>query len=64
MTNTVYKSDRCKQKLMRTFRVSEQLQEMIEQECERRNTNFSAFIRYAVVIAMHYRARQDADGTS
>jgi hypothetical protein len=49
---------------MRTFRVSEQLQEMIEEECERRNTNFSAFIRYAVVIAMHYRARQDADGAS
>jgi hypothetical protein len=45
--------------IMRSFRLSEQLQEMIQQECERRNTNFSAFMRYAVVVAMHHRGQQD-----
>jgi hypothetical protein len=39
-------------KLVRTFRVSKALLEMIKAECCRRNMSISAFIRYAVVRAI------------
>jgi hypothetical protein len=37
---------------IRSFRVSEALESMIKQECERRNTDFSSFMRYAAVAVM------------
>ena len=36
---------------MRSFRVSEHLEEMIKQECKRRNTDFSSFMRAAALPA-------------
>jgi hypothetical protein len=40
---------------MRSFRVSEHLEEMIKQECKRRNTDFSSFMRAAALGAMRNR---------
>ncbi len=40
---------------VRSFRVSEALELMIKQECERRNTDFSSFMRYAAVAAIPNR---------
>lgn len=38
-------------KKVRSFRVSETLELMIEQECQKRQMDFSAFLRYAAVMA-------------
>jgi hypothetical protein len=57
------RKDRWKQKLMRSFRVSEHLEEMIKQECKRRNTDFSSFMRDAVLGAMRNRKYDRGDGT-
>ena len=43
-----------RQRIIRSFRVSEALEEMIEQECKRRNTDFSSFMRYAAVAACQH----------
>jgi hypothetical protein len=45
MTETSDRSNRWKPRLVRSFRVSEDLEEMIKQECKRRNTDFSSFMR-------------------
>jgi hypothetical protein len=57
------RKDRWKQKLMRSFRVSEHLEEMIKQECKRRNTDFSSFMRDAALGAMRNRKYDRGDGT-
>jgi hypothetical protein len=49
------RKDRWKPRLMRSFRVSEHLEEMIKQECKRRNTDFSSFMRAAALAAMRNR---------
>jgi hypothetical protein len=38
MTETLDRSNRWKQRYMRSFRISEHLHEMIKLECKRRNT--------------------------
>ena len=49
------RKDRWKPRLMRSFRISEHLEEMIKQECKRRNTDFSSFMRAAALGAMRNR---------
>ena len=49
------RKDRWKPRLMRSFRVSEHLEEMIKQECKRRNTDFSSFMRAAALGVMRNR---------
>jgi hypothetical protein len=34
---------------VRSFRISEELEEMIKNECQRRNLDFSTFVRYAAL---------------
>jgi len=56
MTETSDRSNRWKPRLVRSFRVSEDLEEMIKQECKRRQTDFSSFIRS--VPLLEWRKRQ------
>jgi hypothetical protein len=49
---TEERSNRWQQRHMRSFRVSEHLEEMIKQECKRRSLNFSSFIRMAALGAL------------
>ena len=58
------RKNRWKQKLMRSFRVSEHLEEMIKQECKRRNTDFSSFMRAAALGAMRNRTYRRGDVSS
>jgi uncharacterized protein (DUF2336 family) len=55
MTEVLERSDRWKQRIMRSFRISEHLQEMVKSECQRRNTDFSSFMRNAVMGALRNR---------
>ncbi len=55
MTETLDRSNRWKQSVVRSFPVSEHLEEMIRQECKRRKTDFSSFLRAAVLGAMRNR---------
>ena len=49
---------------MRSFRVSEDLEEMIKQECKRRQTDFSSFMRAAALGAMRNRTYRRGDVSS
>jgi len=49
---------------MRSFRISEHLEEMIKQECKRRQTDFSSFMRAAALGAMRNRTGHRGDGSS
>ena len=64
MTETSDRSNRWKPRLMRSFRVSEHLGEMIKQECKRRNTDFSSFMRAAALGEMRNRTYHRGEGTS
>jgi hypothetical protein len=44
---------------MRSFRLSEQLEELIMKECKRRNMEFSQFIRDAAIDAICGRPWQE-----
>jgi hypothetical protein len=55
---TEERSNRWKQRNMRSFRVSKHLHEMIKLECKRRKTNFSSFIRTAALDALRNRTYQ------
>ncbi len=46
---------------MRSFRVSEALDELIQKECERTHTQFSAFMRDAALDAMSSRTKSDGE---
>ena len=61
MTETSDRSNRWKPRLMRSFRVSEHLEEMIKQECKRRKTDFSSFMRAAALGAMRNRTYHRGD---
>jgi len=58
------RTNRWKPSLVRSFRISEHLEEMIKQECKRRNTEFSSFMRAAALKAMRNRIYHGGDGTS
>jgi hypothetical protein len=58
------RKNRWKQKLMHSFRVSEHLEEMIKQECKRRKTDFSSFMRAAALGAMGNRTGHRGDVSS
>ena len=58
------RTNRWKPRLVRSFRVSEHLEEMIKQECKRRNTNFSSFMRAAALGAMRNRTYHRGDSSS
>jgi hypothetical protein len=58
------RSNRWKTRLMRSFRVSEHLEEMIKQEGKRRDTDFSSFMRAAVLGAMRNRTHHRGDVSS
>ena len=58
------RTNRWKQRLVRSFRVSEHLEEMIKQECKRRNTDFSSFMRAAALGAMRNRTYRRGDVSS
>jgi hypothetical protein len=64
MTETSDRSNRWKPRLMRSFRVSEDLEEMIKQECKRRQTDFSSFMRAAALGAMRNRTYHRGDVSS
>jgi len=64
MKETSDRTNRWKPRLMRSFRVSEHLEEMIKQECKRRNTDFSSFMRAAALGAMRNRTHHRGDVTS
>jgi hypothetical protein len=64
MTETSDRSNRWKPRLIRSFRVSEDLEEMIKQECKRRQTDFSSFMRAAALGAMRNRTRPRGDVSS
>ena len=64
MKEILDRKNRWKQKLMRSFRVSEHLEEMIKQECKRRNTDFSSFMRAAALGAMRNRTYRRGDVSS
>ena len=64
MTETSDRSNRWKPSLVRSFRVSEHLEEMIKQECKRRNTDFSSFMRAAALGAMRNRTYHRGDVSS
>jgi hypothetical protein len=49
---------------MHSFRVSEHLEEMIKQECKRRKTDFSSFMRAAALGAMGNRTGHRGDVSS
>jgi hypothetical protein len=53
-----YKSIFSNQVHMRSFRVSVQLEELIMNECKKRNTDFSSFIRDACLDAIFNRPWQ------
>ena len=55
MTEGSDRKHRWKPRLMRSFRISEHLEEMIKQECKRRKTDFSSFMRDAALAAMRNR---------
>ena len=58
------RKNRWKQKLMHSFRVSEHLEEMIKQECKRRQTDFSSFMRAAALAPMRNRTYHRGDVSS
>jgi hypothetical protein len=58
------RTNRWKQRLMRSFRVSEHLEQMIKEECKRRNTDFSSFMRAAALGAMRNRTYHRGDVSS
>ena len=58
------RSNRLKPRLMRSFRVSEHLEEMIKQECKRRKTDFSSFMSAAALGAMRNRTNHRGDVSS
>jgi hypothetical protein len=58
------RSNRWKPRLVRTFRISEHLDEMIRQECKRRNIDFSSFMRNAALGAMRNRTYHRGDKSS
>jgi len=64
MTETSDRSNRWKPRLVRSFRVSEDLEEMIRQECKRRNTDFSSFMRAAALGAVRNRTHHRGDVSS
>jgi hypothetical protein len=64
MTETSDRSNRWKPRLVRSFRVSEDLEEMIKQECKRRQTDFSSFMRAAAMGAMRSRTYHGGDVSS
>ena len=64
MTETSDRSNRWKPGRMRSFRVSEDLEEMIKQECKRRQTDFSSFMRAAALGAMRNRTYRRSDLSS
>jgi uncharacterized protein (DUF1778 family) len=64
MTETSDSSNRWKPRLVRSFRVSEDLEEMIKQECKRRQTDFSSFMRAAALGAMRNRTYHRGDVSS
>ena len=64
MTETSDRSNRWKPRRMRSFRVSEDLEEMIKQECKRRQTDFSSFMRAAALGAMRNRTGYRRDVSS
>ena len=64
MIETADRSNRWKPRLMRSFRVSEHLEEMIKQECKRRKTDFSSFMRAAALGAMGNRTGHRGDVSS
>jgi hypothetical protein len=64
MTETSDRSNRWKPRLVRSFRVSEHLEEMIKQECKRRQTDFSSFMRAAAMGAMRSRTYHGGDVSS
>jgi hypothetical protein len=64
MTETSDRSSRWKPRLIRSFRISEDLEEMIKQECKRRNTDFSSFMRAAALGAMRNRTYHRGDVSS
>jgi hypothetical protein len=49
------RSNQWKPTIVRSFRISEHLGEMIKQECKRRNMDFSSFMRAAALGAMRNR---------
>jgi hypothetical protein len=53
--------DRWKQMLMRSFRISEMLDEQIKEECKRRRTDFSSFVRNAILGAIRNRTYHGHD---
>jgi hypothetical protein len=64
MTESSDRSNRWKPRLVRSFRVSEHLEEMIKQECKRRETDFSSFMRAAALGAMSNRTRHRGEVSS
>ena len=64
MTETSDRSNRWKPRLIRSFRISEDLEEMIKQECKRRQTDFSSFMRAAALGAMRNRTYRRGDVSS
>jgi hypothetical protein len=50
--------------IMRSFRISTPLNELIKQECKRRNTDFSAFIRLAVLSSVQNRPNHSEEVTA
>ena len=64
MAETSDRSNRWKPRRMRSFRISEDLEEMIKQECKRRQTDFSSFMRAAALGAMRNRTYRRSDGSS
>jgi Arc/MetJ-type ribon-helix-helix transcriptional regulator len=53
--------DRWKQMLMRSFRISETLDEQIKTECKRRRSDFSRFVRDAILLALRNRTYHGHD---
>jgi hypothetical protein len=64
MAETSDRSNRWKPRRVRSFRVSEDLEEKIKQECKRRNTDFSSFMRAAALGAMRGRMYHRGDVSS
>lgn len=50
-------------KRMKSFRVSKALDDCIRNECEKRHTDFSSFIRDAAIEAMATRHGRDNEAT-
>jgi hypothetical protein len=64
MLVTADRLNRWKPRRVRSFRVSEDLEEMIKQECKRRQTDFSSFMRAAALGAMRNRTYHRGDVSS